>query len=111
MKEQLLNYEAHLTIIAESEKILNDRTICQVNDDCRDPEPLSPNKLLLLCPNQSLPPGVFDKSDLNYRFWWRQVQYLTGVFWKRLIKEYLPTLQARQKWQEPGQNTAKMILC
>lgn len=72
-------------------------TTVQVSDDCRHPDPLSPNKLLFLRPNQSLPPGVFDKSNLYNRRWWCQTQNLTDVFWKRWIKEYLPTLQDRQK--------------
>ena len=62
-----------------------------------DLEPLTPNHLLLLKPNGLLPPGVFDKRDLYFRKQWRQVQYLANVFWSRWIKEYLPTLQHRQK--------------
>ena len=37
---------------------------------------------------------------------WRQVQYLSNVFWRRWIKEYLPELQQRQKWIKPQRNFA-----
>ena len=35
---------------------------------------------------------------------WRQVQYLANIFWSRWVKEYLPTLQARSKWQNKTRN-------
>ena len=43
---------ALLTLIAEVEKILNDRSTTQTSDDSRDPEPLKPKTLLLLRQNQ-----------------------------------------------------------
>ena len=37
---------------------------------------------------------------------WRQAQYLADIVWKRWIREYLPTLQVRQKWIEKRPNLA-----
>jgi len=106
VREQLLGDEALSTLCTEVEKILNDRPITQVSDDPRDPEPLSPNKLLLLRPNRCFPPGVFEKGDNYCRRWWRQVQYLANIFWRRWLKEYLPNLQVRQKWHNSRKNIA-----
>jgi len=106
IREQLLNDEALLTLVAEVEKILNDRPITQVSSDQRDPEPLSPNKLLIMRPNASFPPGLFDKHDVYCKRWWRQVQYLANVFWRRWVREYLPTLQVRQKWYNLQRNVS-----
>lgn len=52
----------------------------------------------------SPPPGIFEKEDLYCRRQWRQAQFLANLFWKRWIKEYLPTLQERKKWNEPKEN-------
>ena len=38
------------------------------------------------------------------RRWWRQVQYLADVFWKRWLREYLPSLQLRSKWTKKTPN-------
>ena len=35
---------------------------------------------------------------------WRRLQQLNAEFWRRWIREYLPTLQGRQKWTEPAGN-------
>jgi len=48
-----------------------------------------------------LAPGIFQANDLYIRRRWRQVQYLSDLFWKRWIREYLPLLQERQKWARP----------
>ena len=98
VKEQLLSDESLLTFVTEVERILNDRPITPLSTDVRDSEPLTPNKLLLLKSNASLPLGIFTKTESYYKRWWRQTQYLANVFWRRWLKEYLPTLQARDKW-------------
>jgi hypothetical protein len=67
-------------------------------------EAITPNHLLLLRPGEGLPCGSFDKRDNYPRRRWRQIQYLADVFWVRWVKEYLPTLQARQKWVKPQRN-------
>lgn len=44
------------------------------------------------------PAGEFGASDL-YKRQWQQVQHLSNTFWDRWRKQFLPTLQARSKWQ------------
>ena len=74
--EQILTDESLTTLMCEIESILNSRPLITVSDDPYDLKPLTPNHLLLLKPNGSLPPGVFDKRDSYSRKQWRQVQYL-----------------------------------
>jgi len=44
------------------------------------------------------PPGEFHQADLYSRKQWRRVQFLANEFWKRWRKDYLQSLQSRQKW-------------
>lgn len=101
VKEQLLNDEQLLTLIAEVEKIMNDRPITQVSSDPNDPPALTPSMLLLMKSNCSIPQGVFRKEDVYAKRWWKQIQYLVNMFWRRWLREYLPALLTRQKWQRP----------
>ena len=106
MKEQPLNDEGLLTLMCEVEAIINGRPITEVSDDPKDPEPLTPNHLLLLRSGPTLPPGRFGKEDSYSRRRWKQVQYLADIFWRRWILEYLPTLQERKKWGNVDRNFA-----
>ncbi|XP_038059675.1 uncharacterized protein LOC119730725 [Patiria miniata] len=82
------------------------RTICSIlgsllHQKLTDDEGL--NTLMCIVEGITLPPKHFDTKDL-YKRRWRQVQYLADVFWIRWFKEYLPSLQQRQKWLHPQRN-------
>ena len=95
---QTMDEEGLHTVLCEVEAIINSRPITKVSSDPNDLEALTPNHLLLLQSKPSLPPGLFVKEDLYARKRWKQVQYLSDIFWKRWTREYLPQLQERQKW-------------
>ena len=97
MREQIVKDECLLTVIAEAEKILNDRPLWSPSDD-PDNAPLTPNQLILLEENSCIPLGLFERNNAHGRRWWKQANYLANIFWKRWISEYIPTLQQRQKW-------------
>ena len=50
------------------------------------------------------PPGVFTKPDLYSRRRWRRVQHIADEFWHRWRKEFLQSLQTRQKWNDKRRN-------
>ena len=100
IEERLLNDEGLRTLLVAIEKILNDRPITSVSSDPQDLEALTQNHILLLCRNQSFCPDVFEKSD-KFKARWKHVHLLENEFWCRWTKEYLPTLQVRQKWLCP----------
>ena len=92
------------TAMCEAEAILNDRPITLSSVDPDVIEALTPNHILQLKGKPIMPPGLFRKEDSYIRKRWRQVQYITDLFWKGLVKEYLTMMQKRQKWQKPRRN-------
>ena len=106
LNQQALSDEGLCTLMCLVEAVINGRPLTVVSDDVRDPEPLTPNHLLLLRQNNFFPSDVFGKSDLYSQRRWRQIQDLADVFWRRWTREYLPALQQRQKWSTPVRNLA-----
>ena len=104
LQDQPLDDEGLLTLLCEVESIINGRPLTKVSDDPRDPEALTPNHLLLLRSGPTLPPGAFAKDDRFSCRRWRHVQYLANVFWRRWMREYLPVLQERRKWNKASRN-------
>ena len=102
--EQALIDDGLMTLLAEVESILNGRPLTRCSTDPRDLDSLTPNHLLLLKDQPSLPPGDFAKSDIYARRRWHQVPHLSNVFWQRWLREYLTLLQERQKWLHPQRN-------
>ncbi|KAJ8362064.1 hypothetical protein AAFF_G00399990 [Aldrovandia affinis] len=83
---------------------MNDRPITSVSSDPNDLEALTPNHLLQIKGKPVMPPGPFRKEDLYCKRKWKQVQYIADLFWKRWIREYLPLMQERNKWNNPKRN-------
>lgn len=104
LRQQTLTDEVLITVLCEAESILNDRPITKISQDPDDLEPLTPNHLLTLKRKPVFPPGLFDHKDQYARKRWRQAQYIADLFWKRWSKEYLATLQKREKWTESKRN-------
>ena len=66
---------------------------------------LSPSNLLKIKTNVAMPPpGVFTKRVLYSRGRWRRVQHIVDEFWHRWRKEFLQSLQTRQKWNNKRRN-------
>ncbi|KAK3736769.1 hypothetical protein QZH41_020665, partial [Actinostola sp. cb2023] len=95
-----LDDESLRTLMCEAEAIVNSRPLTV--DQLTDPEssgPLTPNHLLTMKSRVLLaPPGSFQSADLYCTRRWRRVQHLVNEFWSRWRKEYLVSLQQRQKW-------------
>ena len=106
LKQQTVDDECLATVMCEVESIMNSRPLTKVSDDPMDLEALTPNHLLLLRPGPSLPPGIFKEADSYSKRRWKQAQYLSDIFWRRWLKEYLPEMQRRQKWTKSQRNFA-----
>ncbi|XP_037040000.1 uncharacterized protein LOC119077000 [Bradysia coprophila] len=92
-KEELLR-----SYLWEVVNIVNSRPLTYVPIDNRDDEVLTPNHFILGSSNGHLAPGEFPFEEKSLSKAWRRSQELTNMFWRRWIKEYLPTLTCRTKW-------------
>lgn len=101
-----LDDESLRTLMCEAEAIVNSRPLTTNHlSDPDSPEPLTPNHLLTMKSRILLsPPGKFEPADMYARKRWRRVQHLANEFWTRWRKEYLLSLQERQKWTRPRRN-------
>ena len=99
-----LTDEALNTLFCEVECILNCRPLTVLSQASDDLEALTPNHLLLLHAGVTFPPGVFTIEDSYLTRRWKQVQYLSDLFWYRWKREYLPILQQKQKWHNDTYN-------
>ena len=97
------------TLLTEVERVLNGRALTANSDDPNDLQPLTPAHFLMQRKSICLPPGVFEKAD-QYRRKWKKVQLLADLFWKRWVREYLPTLQIRGKWRKALPNLKRNAL-
>ena len=107
-----LDDESLQTFMVEAEAIANSRplTVDSLNSP-HCPEPLTPNHLLTMKSKVVLPPpGIFQQTDQYCRKRWRRVQYLANEFWNRWRREYIQSLQLRQKWVKRKRNVQLMIL-
>ena len=106
VREQVMDDEGLTTVMCLVEGIVNGRPLTPVSDDSEDLEALTPSHLLTLRRGPVLPPGKFAREDI-YRSRWKQIQYLADLFWRRWTREYLPSLQGRQKWLCSKKNLAQ----
>ena len=97
----LLTEEALHRFVCEGESILNNRPITPSSDDINDYEALTLNHILLGFSLSTHAPGVFRDKDINYRKKWCEVQATTNMFRSLWLKEYLPTLAQKRKWNYP----------
>ncbi|XP_067946371.1 uncharacterized protein [Watersipora subatra] len=96
------------TFLYEAMAITNCRPLTAVSDNSSVETALSPNQLLTMKSQVVMPPpGEFDSEDTYSRKRWRVVQGLANTFWSRWRKEYLQTLQKRQKWTKVCPNIEK----
>lgn len=93
-----LTHEILITFLAEVTAILNARPLLLVSSDPEHPHILSP--AMLLTQKTGVVPTICDDVGPKemLRSHWKRVQFLADTFWSRWRKEYLHSLQIRQKW-------------
>ena len=80
------------------EQMLNARPLTTVSSDVNDLESITPNHFLFGKKNVCLPYLPCTEEFDNHRKLFRQTQAYSDLIWDRFRKEYLPTLNNRQRW-------------
>ncbi len=104
LKEQRLDDEGLATVMCQAENIVNSRPLTHVSEDVQDPQPSTLNHLLHFNATSVFLAGIFDEKEIYSRRRWRQVEYLSKVFWRRWCKQYVTSLQCRHNWQHACRN-------
>ncbi|KFD68223.1 hypothetical protein M514_19705 [Trichuris suis] len=105
---QRLTDEVLQTVIVKVEGLLNGRPLIHVSHHPNDEKPLTPNHFLLGRPYAMIPPDVFHDKEITSRRYWRVAQTIVDQFWRRWMREYLPTLnrgraeRSKQENIKPG---------
>ena len=93
-----INDEELMTTFIGVEALLNSRPLTYQSADSKDATPLTPNHFLHGQAGGLSAPESVNEISFNPKKRWRRVQELISHCWKRWLKEWLPLLNARQKW-------------
>lgn len=84
--------------------IINWKSLGYTSSDISDPNPITPNILLMGQWDPATPHAVYSERELLSWCKWKQCQVLADQFWAKFIRDYLPSLQTRTKWQQKKEN-------
>ncbi|XP_022519806.2 uncharacterized protein LOC111190345 [Astyanax mexicanus] len=101
---QSVSEDVLMTVLVEVEGIINSKPLGYTSSDIADPDPITPNMLLMGRRDPSLPQVIYAETEILSRRRWRQCQALIDQFWTKYIKSYLPSLQIRSKWHQEKDN-------
>ena len=104
-RSHLFNEETLHTYLTEIKSIINGRPLTCLSDDLNDFEALTPNHFLIGTANPNLLICPVEKpGDIVNKRKWKAVQVALESFWQRWIREYLPIITTRKKWNIPTRN-------
>ncbi|XP_058816083.1 uncharacterized protein LOC131679388 [Topomyia yanbarensis] len=102
-----LTDEVLLTVLAESEEMINSRPLTYMPQESAEEEALTPNHFLRGLPSdeRKLEPVAVNPAEA-LRDQYKRSQQLADVLWQRWVKEYIPTINRRTKWYEDSEPIA-----
>lgn len=87
--------------LLEITNIINSRPLTYVPVEDENTPALTPNHFLLGSSSGCKPLVALDDGHAVLRNNWKASQVYANVFWKKWLKEYLPTICRRTKWYQP----------
>ncbi|XP_055523039.1 uncharacterized protein LOC129717211 [Wyeomyia smithii] len=89
------------TLVVEAESVVNSRPLTYIPLETEQQEALTPNHFLLLNSSSVVQtPKNLSDPKLAGRAEWNLCQVMLDAFWRRWVREYLPTIVRRTKWTE-----------
>ena len=98
--EQILTFIELSTLMCRIEAILNSRPLLPLKDDVSDVDFLTPAHFLIQRPSFLVPEPDLRNEKIPIEKRWELLSQSVQHFWDRWSKEYLTSLQVRQKWNE-----------
>ncbi|XP_075250926.1 uncharacterized protein LOC142343123 [Convolutriloba macropyga] len=93
-----LNLSVFHTVVAEAEGILNSLPLTHFRSILIEEEPLTPNHFLMRRHHFCLKPLANNRTRFSIRDF-KESQTLSDHYWSRLLKEFVPELNRRRRWQ------------
>lgn len=103
----ILTFEELTTALATIEACLNSRPLTAISSDPHNPRALTPAHFLIGQELTAIPEPSNENAVLSRIGRWKFTQKITTDFWKRWSREYLTTLQSRNKWRQESPNLKK----
>ena len=112
LRDTSMKDEELLTAFTIAEGLINSRPLTYQSADPKDELPLTPNNFLMGRADPETLPGV-EFENFNPQRRWYRTQQLMSHFWKRWMRELLPTLNPRNKWNtiEDDLRENDLVLC
>ena len=95
-----INDEELTTAMIGAEGLINSRPLTYQSANPADDVPLTLNHFIQGQVGGQFAPTSCDETDFNPKKIWRCIQELVRHFWTRWMREWLPGLNARQKWPQ-----------
>jgi hypothetical protein len=104
LQNRTVSDEVLQTVITEVEALLNGRPLTHLGVDPDDPLPLTPNHFLIGQAVPRIPSDILAPEEMTSKRRWRAAQAIVDQFWRRWMKEYVPSLIERRKWLRHRRN-------
>ena len=99
MRNTVFTYEECYTVLCKVESIINSRPLTPMSSDVSDFSALTPGHFLIGAPLNAIPTPSLQTIPDSRLSRYQLCEKVTQLLWERWTKEYLNTLQQRQKWQ------------
>ena len=94
----MLTFTEMQTVLTDIEAMINSRPLSYIGDDIDDGAVITPAHLAIGRPLGCIPDVRKQDTGVSLSQRYRYQQRVLNHFWQRWLREYLPTLNMRQKW-------------